>query len=911
MQTTLHIAAPPRRLIINADDLGACAARDAGILDLFACGAITSASLLVDGRSALAAAASAVAADLPLGLHLNLSEGRRQTPSSLTDADGRLRGKFGLREALAADAVRTDDLVREIRRQFEAFIALTGELPSHVDGHHHCHIEPTVAAVLAPIMAREYGVYCVRLPQQDGLDAIAGDAEFDAAFQQAVARAAAAAWPVFMAQNIYSTDAFIGQSFMGTRLDAASVGAVLRELEQKHSPTLATPLSVELMVHPGLPSNDPACDTFCRSSARAHEMAVLQGEEWRAATSAWQRTSFRQLPRPGANNKPSLLIYGKLTPATGNAETARRYETAWSPMASIRFRPVATDIATPAALAREALRLQECAQREHLDLAFGIHLYRAGTPLAAAFGAGNTPPLPYGLLASGTDANADIDDPTRAGCMATALRHADFLLCLNEAQVPRLQPLGLPEDRCVLGNGIDIRTNSNYSLRQTLQLPADARLVLFPASLRRLKGVRPTIEALAELLATRFANHVLVVLGPVLEKDYADELRARIEALMAQHGTLRGHIHLHDGLPHADYLAALREADLVLNASEHEGLSHGLAEAMAAGVPVLARDIAGNRLLVRDGENGRLFADFAALPAAYAACFDEHEATMQMAAKARSDIAAAYPAEAEQQALRTVLDGALARRQTTLPLASGPALRLDLAPGTHPLSPENVALFRAIAFAPTSAPIDLAVDVGCGCGAFGLLLLDALAGQGKRLQRMLFIEPHQPTLSALQRTLTRHAGQLPMLDFAEFSAGSLLAPLLARGEKAALICANLPQTPAPKGFRLDRYGGSDGAELICALIAQLPATLADGGQAFMLHISLAHPARVRQTLAEQGLQATVLAEQMRTAALVNYECLLPGLADYLLAERAAGRAEFFVDGQSMTFHARLLRIDRI
>ncbi|HEX5802273.1 MAG TPA: ChbG/HpnK family deacetylase [Azospira sp.] len=934
-ERTLDVARPARRLIVNADDLGIGAARDAGILELFAERAITSASLLVGGAHAAEAAAAAVAAGLPLGLHLNLSEGRALTPGTQAGADGLLRGKFGARAALAAGTVADADLAREIRAQFEAFIALTGELPSHVDGHHHLHVEPAVAAVLAPIMADEYGVYCVRLPRQPGLEQIAADAgpDFDREFHLAVAAAASAAAARFAAHGVYSTTAFLGQSLMGRRLQAEAMAAALRALDDEFRPTPAQPLTVELMVHPGHPASAEAGD-FCRSPARAHEMAVLRSAAWREAIAGWQPGSFHELPRPGAGERPTILIYGKLTPATGNAETARRYAAAWSASADVRRRPLLADPADPAALAREVRRLRELAAREALDLAFGIHLYRAGAPLAAAFasatahvnedntdaGNGIAAPLPFGLLASGTDANADLADPAKRAAIADAVGAADFLFCLSDDLRARLRDLALPADTSVLANGIDVVSDRHpgYSLRAALGLAPDARLVLFPAGLRRLKGVLPTVEALAAPLAATFRTHVLVILGPALEADYAQALRQRIDALVAAEPTLRGRLRVHDGLPRADYLAALREADLLLNASEHEGLSHALAEAMAAGVPVLARDIPGNRLLVRDGENGRLFAGFtgsAGLPAAYAACFDDAGATARMARQAQREMAESYPAAAEGRALHAQLERALTRRQTPLPFGRQQALRLDLAPGTHPLAADNVALFARIALSPAAsarlpATVELAVDVGCGCGAFGLALVDALARHGRSLRRLLASDPHRPSLAALARTLTRHGGQLPMLATATLADGSLLTPLLARGERAALICANLPQTPGPAGFRADRYGGGDGAELLCALIAQLPAALADDGEAFLLHIGLAHPARVAATLAAHGLRASVLAEQTRHAALADYEALQAGLADYLLAEGAAGRARFARHGATISFAAQLLRVRR-
>lgn len=649
-----------RHLIINADDLGIGKARDAGILQLFKAGAISSASLLVDGEDAEAAAKQALAVGLPLGLHLNLTEGIAPATGSLANTEGQWRGKFGLREALADNRIAASDIAAAIRAQFDRFIALTGELPSHVDGHHHIHVEPAIARILAPIMAREYGVYCLRLPCEQRLLAVdtpPADADFEAGFQSHVARATRQSAEIFQAEHLYSTDAFLGQTCMGHRLQADSIAQVLAGIASNDP----RGTWVELMVHPGLPATDPQSSEFCRSPARAHEMAMLQSPAWQQAIAGWTRASYRDLPRPQQNDRPTLLIYGKLTPATGNAETARRYATAWENQANIRFRPLPTHSENPAALALECRRLQELAQRERLTLAFGIHILRAGQPLAKAFAADTPLRLPFGLLASGTDANADVAIPERRAAMAAILRQADFLVCLTEDLHRRLDGLPLPADTTVEPNGIDIATDAEYSLRQALGLKPENKLIFFTASLRRLKGVLPTLEALVEPLATRWPTHVLIVLGPALEADYAAEVQQRITTLQAHYPGLAGRLLLHPGLPHPEYLAALREASLLLNASDHEGLSHAIAEAMAAGIPVLARDIPGNRELVRNDENGRLFADFSTLADRYAACFDAPQATAQMARQAQEEMARRYPLAAEQASLRAVLRRALQR----------------------------------------------------------------------------------------------------------------------------------------------------------------------------------------------------------------------------------------------------------
>jgi glycosyltransferase involved in cell wall biosynthesis len=63
-----------------------------------------------------------------------------------------------------------------------------------------------------------------------------------------------------------------------------------------------------------------------------------------------------------------------------------------------------------------------------------------------------------------------------------------------------------------------------------------------------------------------------------------------------------------DPLPPNDLHAAMRESDVVVNSSRSECCANAILEAMDVGVPVIARDIPGNRSLVDHGQTGLLFA---------------------------------------------------------------------------------------------------------------------------------------------------------------------------------------------------------------------------------------------------------------------------------------------------------------
>ena len=103
-----------RLLIVNADDFGYCEQRNRGIVKSFQDGIVSSASLLVNAESALEAIQLSKKCGIPLGIHLNLTEGRpiksKTHYKSLTSEEGFLRGKFGFREALKNEEIDLDEV---------------------------------------------------------------------------------------------------------------------------------------------------------------------------------------------------------------------------------------------------------------------------------------------------------------------------------------------------------------------------------------------------------------------------------------------------------------------------------------------------------------------------------------------------------------------------------------------------------------------------------------------------------------------------------------------------------------------------------------------------------------------------------------------------------------------------------
>ena len=170
--------------------------------------------------------------------------------------------------------------------------------------------------------------------------------------------------------------------------------------------------------------------------------------------------------------------------------------------------------------------------------------------------------------------------------------------------------------------------------------PAADVVLLLPAGLRPIKEPDRALAVVAGLAARGIAARLWIV-GPARDAAFTQAFLDRAAA--TGHTTYLGEV------PHSDMDALYAQATLVLNTSRMEGLSNAVLEAMAAGCPVLATDIPGNRAAIRHGVDGWLCPPEELTAAALQLCADAPLRT-RLAAAARQSVAHRFSVTAEAEA---------------------------------------------------------------------------------------------------------------------------------------------------------------------------------------------------------------------------------------------------------------------
>lgn len=240
-------AASAIRLIVSADDFGASVGRNAGIIEAWQSGIVTSVSLLANGPAFDEAVAAARELQIPLGVHLNLSD---YWPLSgpiagLTTREGAFPGKARLREVLASGAFDQIALRRELTAQV-ARVTASGLQPDHLDSHQHAMLFPSITSAIIEV-ARAFKIPSLRLPLP--VEAASADPGGALGAELKLYRdLAPAAADVMRNAGLTCPDGLLGAPLLN-RLDEARLRRLIESLK---------PGTWELMTHPGQSAaNDP------------------------------------------------------------------------------------------------------------------------------------------------------------------------------------------------------------------------------------------------------------------------------------------------------------------------------------------------------------------------------------------------------------------------------------------------------------------------------------------------------------------------------------------------------------------------------------------------------------------------------------------------------------------------------
>ena len=184
-------------------------------------------------------------------------------------------------------------------------------------------------------------------------------------------------------------------------------------------------------------------------------------------------------------------------------------------------------------------------------------------------------------------------------------RRADAIACISRTIERETLAAGVPRERVhYLPNPVDtllfspVPRDVRDRIRERLSVPKDTVLAAFVGRLSREKGVMELVRAWGEARP----KALLALIGPAMTNhpwDVSNDARTFVR----EQG-LDDSVRFVGGQPPNAVASWLRAADFAVQPSHFEAMGLAAAEAMAAGLPVIATDTGGYRDFISDKTNG-------------------------------------------------------------------------------------------------------------------------------------------------------------------------------------------------------------------------------------------------------------------------------------------------------------------
>uniref|UniRef100_V9K9R9 Glycosyltransferase 1 domain-containing protein 1 n=1 Tax=Callorhinchus milii TaxID=7868 RepID=V9K9R9_CALMI len=289
-----------------------------------------------------------------------------------------------------------------------------------------------------------------------------------------------------------------------------------------------------------------------------------------------------------------LLFLACLSPSTGNCTTAARIREYIQDSGHIC---VLRDVAD----FKSSSQVSELISKEKFEAGLVIHLYKGGRLLLESS-------VPFGAIFGGTDINEDIKDEKKSKVMRAVLQKARFLVAFTDqlkktaelhwqfaSSKIHVQPQGVVTNPCEKFNWREFLQSSGIRKENI-----DLYVFLLVCGLREVKDPLYLVDIFSEWHKKEPWVY-LIIIGPKIDPMFAQLVEDKIKRSCG--------VYLLSELSQEELHAAMKDSFAVVNSSISEGMSSAILEAMDLKVPVLARNIPGNKELIRHEHTGLLFSN--------------------------------------------------------------------------------------------------------------------------------------------------------------------------------------------------------------------------------------------------------------------------------------------------------------